>query len=222
MARDQERFVEFNVFYTMVLTCKTCRRLGVSVCGKTKCALQRKPYPPGASGKRTSKFRGGSRGLSDYGKQLREKQILKFLYGLREKQFRNYVLKAIATKEKNSIDELLALLESRLDNVVYRLGFAGSRSSARQIVLHGHIQVNDRRVNIPSYHVRTGDKIRIRPQSTDKGVFKDLDLYLKKYNTPKWLSLDKTEKIGEVKGVVYAGDVDVPASVNTIIEYYSR
>src|SRR3989344_3777531 len=144
------------------VTCKKCRRLGVSVCGREKCALKRKPYPPGIHGKA---FR---RSSSEFGAQLAAKQKVKFSYGLRESQFKKYIVQAIDQKTMKTGEAILAYLESRLDNVVYRLGFAATRAAARQMVNHGHIWVNGKRVSIPSFQVRTGNEISVRPQSAGK------------------------------------------------------
>ena len=199
------------------VSCKICRRLGVSVCGRDKCAFKRKPYAPGVHGKGTKR----RRNVSEYGSQLREKQKLKFMYGLRERQFRNYVKEA-AKRSGNTADNLLAILESRLDSTVFRLGLAHGRAMAKQIVSHGHIMVNGRRVTVPSLRVRKEDKIIIRPQSVSKGIFKDLDISLKKYIAPPSLALDKEKKEGTVLG--RAADVDsaVGLNMNSIIEFYSR
>src|SRR3989344_7894770 len=140
----------------VINTCKACRRLGVSVCGRQKCALTRKPYPPGINGK---KFR---RGGSEFGLQLREKQKIRLTYGLREKQFKNLVLSAFKQKSIGTPEAVVLSLESRLDNVVYRLGLATTRGASRQMVGHGHIMVNGRRVTIPSYNVKIGDTVTIR------------------------------------------------------------
>ena len=146
-------------------TCKTCRRLGMSVCGREKCALKRKPYPPGIHGKSRR------RGLSEFGTQLQEKQKLRLSYGLRERQFKNYLLGAIKQKSTNTADAVLYYLESRIDNFVFRTGFASTRASARQLVSHGHILLNGKRVTMPSYRVKNGDEITIREESKSKGVF---------------------------------------------------
>ena len=207
--------------------CKKCRRAGQKLflkgekCYSPKCPLVRKPYAPGFFGKSGPKK--ARRGLSEYGIQLREKQKVKFGYGLREKQFANYVKEAMKKSAAEPSAYLFRLLESRLDNVVYRLGFAESRAKARQIVSHGHIMVNGRKVNIPSYAVREGDKISIKPQSLPKGVFKDLDIRLKKHNAPAWLKLDKQAKAGEVVGFPSVNEeAGMDESLNTIIEFYSR
>ncbi|MDP2677065.1 MAG: 30S ribosomal protein S4 [bacterium] len=203
------------------ITCKKCRRLGVSVCGRERCAVKRKPYPPGSTPNRNRRG-GGRRSSSEYGNQLKEKQIVKFSYGLRERQFRNYVSKAMAVKDGMNANRLVAFLEKRLDNVVYRLRFGASRSQSRQIVSHGHIHVNGRRVTIPSFQVRDGDVITIRPQSKGKGIFQDLEIRLKKHATPEWLLLDKEKMIGTVKGMPRADMFDIPANLNSVMEFYSR
>jgi len=157
--------------------CKICRRAGAKLflkgerCITPKCAMVTKPYTPGALGKSGGK-RKGRRGSSEYGTQLRDKQVVKFSYGLRERQFVNYVKEASKKKGVASL-ELVKLLESRLDNVVYRLGFTSNRASSRQLVSHGHITINGRRNNIPSYRVKTGDLIGIRGGSVGKDHLKD-------------------------------------------------
>lgn len=204
----------------MRISCKTCRRLGISLCGREKCAFKRKPYAPGEHGK-TRKF---SRGSSEFGTQLKEKQKLKFLYNLRERQFRNYIREA-EKRTGDSGENLLKILESRLDNAIYRLGFAQSRTQARQAVVHGHFRVNGKRVNIPSFRVRKSDKISIKQQSLSRGIFRDLDVYLKKYNPPVWLSLDKEKKECLVLGAPAMEDgllLGSNINLKAIIEFYSR
>ena len=193
----------------------------MSVCGREKCAFRKKPYPPGVHGRSRVRGRGGA---SEYGLQLREKQKLKFLYGLRETQFKNYVLEA-ERMTGSSIERLMEILELRLDNVIFRLGFAASRSLARQLVSHGHIAVNGRKVTIPSFRVRAGDVVAIRPGSAGKGAFRDLELLLKKYEPPAWLELDKEKREGKVLGrASVAADPALASNVNlsAIIEFYSR
>ncbi len=201
--------------------CKSCRRTGQKLflkedrCFGPKCAVARKPYPPGKETKTKSR-----RPLSEFGTQLKEKQALRFLYGLREKQFVNVVKKA--TKEKEGVTtRLVQILELRLDNVVYRLGLAKSRSAARQLVGHGHITVNGRKVTIPSYQAKVGDAIAIREQSAKKKVFEEMDIYLKKYSPPSWLKLDKNLRSGQV---AKEPEVDPNMGINlkSIIEFYSR
>lgn len=133
---------------------------------------------------------------------MRENQKIKFSYGIRGRQFSNYVKEAAKRTEGGDAGvRLFEFLESRLDNVVFRLGLAESRSIARQIVTHGHIMVNNRRVDIPSYKVKKGDKISIRSQSAGKEVFKDLDIKIKKYTPPAWIKFDKIKKEGVIAGV---------------------
>ena len=201
--------------------CKTCRRSGEKLflkeekCFGQKCAMSRKPYAPGRQSKRRSP-------LSEYGKQLREKQSLKFLYGLRERQFANVVNEAMRKGGTNIVAFLLQLLELRLDNVVFRLGLAKSRSAARQMVSHGHICVNGRKVTIPSHRMKTGDSVSIRTQSIPKKVFADLDIWLKKYSAPLWLKIDRASKLGEVIKEPDVELTELGINVNAIIEFYSR
>lgn len=200
-------------------TCKTCRRLGVSVCGREKCALKRKPYPPGIHGKA---FR---RGLSEFGQQLREKQKVRILYGLRERQFKNLVTSALRQKTMGAPEAVLLSLEMRLDNIVHRIGFSKTRAAARQLVNHGHVVVNNRRVTIPSYRVKMGDSIAIRSQSAGKGVFVNLDITLKKQIFPSWISFDIPARVATITAYPPAdalGELGKGFNVNAIVEYYSR
>lgn len=207
--------------------CKKCRRAGQKLflkgekCFSPKCTLTRKPYVPGIFGKARGKH--SKRGTSEYGIQLRQKQKIKFTYGLREKQFTNYVKEATKMTGGDTAARIFELLESRLDNVIFRLGLSDSRAQARQIVSHGHIMINGRRLNIPSYRVKLGDKISVKPQSTSKIISQDIDIKLKKYNPPAWLQMDKATKTGEVAGKPAVGDESgVEENLNTIIEFYSR
>jgi len=201
--------------------CKKCRRAGQKLflkgdrCFGQKCAMIRRPYPPGQHGKA---FR---RRASEYGQQLAEKQKVRHTYGVSEKQFKNY-FKEIAGRKGNKEDLFAQKLESRLDNVVFRLGWANSRSLARQMVSHGHILVNGRKVNIPSCQVRKGDKIKIKESSKKKTLFKDLKTILKKYEVPKWLLADKQKFEGEVKAQPNLDDMGKIAELSMVIEYYSR
>lgn len=192
--------------------------MGMSVCGREKCAFKRKPYPPGEHGTRTKHGRGT---LSEFGLQLREKQKMKFFYGLRERQFRNYAMEA-RRRAGDTAQLLVEILESRLDSTVLSMGFGATRSGARQMVSHGHIMVNGRKVNIPSFRVKKGDKISIRPQSSGKGMFNDLDIYLKKYTPPAWISLDKEKREGAVIGRPAEVNVAGLINVDVIVEFYSR
>lgn len=184
--------------------CKKCRRTGEKLflkgerCFGPKCALSRKPYVPGPATK-SGKTRRVS--ATEYGVKLREKQKIKFSYGLRTRQFDNYASEAEnKAGGGNVLAALHSFLESRLDNVIFRMGLADSRSIARQIVTHGHVMVDGRRVDIPSYRVSVGNKITVRPQSSVKAIFKDIDAKMKKHNPPVWLKLDKAKKEGEITG----------------------
>ena len=197
------------------ITCKKCRRLGQTVCGRDNCAIKRKQSPPGQKGKRF-------RRVSEYGRQLAEKQKLKIIYGLREKQFRNYFKRS--DKSHNPTGQiLLSLLERRLDNVVYRLGLASTRSQAKQFVGHGHFTVNGRRVTIPSYAVKVGDIVEIRKGSEQKKIFEDHELKLKKYIPPTWIELDKEALKAKIVALPSEDKLaDVPVDLAQIVEYYSR
>jgi small subunit ribosomal protein S4 len=204
--------------------CKICRRAGVKLflkgerCFSAKCALLRKPYVPGPKGKR--RFRA----VSDYGKELREKQKLRAWYNLRETQFRNYVKLALGARGKveDAATLLIEILESRLDNVVFRLGFTTSREAARQMVSHRHILVNGRKTNIPSYKIKKGDVIKIDPVSLNKNLFKNLVSAIKKYKAPSWLSLDTEKMEAKIIGKPNLEEAAPPAEVALIFEYYSK
>ncbi len=183
-------------------------------CSSPKCATVRRPTKPGLHGQNRR-----SRAVSEYGQQLREKQKFQFSYGLREAQIRRLFKMALKSPAITG-DTFLALLERRLDNVVYRLGLSPARSIARQLVGHGHIMVNNRRVNIPSYQVKPGDVITIRPQSKDNPNFKDLSASLKKYEPPAWLHIDPEKLAGKV--VSLPNDFDLPFDVNMVVDYYSK
>ena len=195
------------------------RRLGTKLslkadrCNSPKCAMTRRPYGPGMHGKRRR------RALSEYGQQSQEKQKLKFMYGIREAQMKNVFKKA--AKNPGVTGELIvSLLERRLDNVVFRLGFTRSRSVARQLVNHGHIFINNKRVNIPSCQVGAGDVISIRSQSKNHPVFKDLAVDLKRHEPPIWLSLDKEKFEGKV--ISLPKDYEIPCDINMVVDYYSK
>jgi len=153
---------------------------------------------------------------SEYGQQLEEKQSLKETYGLRERQFRRYF-----DKGKNP-ESIMRLLETRLDNVVYRCGFASTRAAARQLVGHGHIQVNGRNVNLPSFGVKINDTVSIHPSSINIVPFKDMSITLKKYNPPDWISLDKDTVKSKIVANPKVEETFITASIRPIIELYSR
>ncbi|HET6497896.1 MAG TPA: 30S ribosomal protein S4 [Coriobacteriia bacterium] len=200
--------------------CRLCRREGIKLflkgdrCYSDKCAVERRPYPPGQAGKRRPRD-------SEYRGQLREKQRAKRLYGVLEKQFRGYY--ELANRQKGITGEnLLRLLETRIDNVVYRLGFAKSRDEARQVVRHGHIAVNGRRVNIPSYRVRPGDTVSVAVKSKDLLVIKTALISSEKIEVPGWLEVDIEKLSGKVLALPERGQIDAPVREQLIIELYSK
>jgi len=183
-------------------------------CFSDKCAFDRRSYAPGQHGQKRGKF-------SDYGIQLREKQKVKRTYGLTEKQFRLFFKRADQMKGITGTN-LLSLLERRLDNVVYRLGFANSRNQSRQIVRHNHVLVNSRRVNIPSYKVQVGDIIEIREKSKKIAVISEsLDTVVRR-GIPQWLELEKEQFKGIVKAFPIREDITMPMQEQLIVELYSK
>lgn len=205
--------------------CKICRRSGTKLflkgdrCLSPKCAMIKKSYAPGQRKKKPQ------RTFSEYGKELREKQKLKNWYSLREKQFRKYVKEALRVRGVGTEDAsmvLIKILESRLDNVVFRLGFASSRSSARQIISHSHILVNNKPVNVSSFLVKKDDIISIKPSSIKKNVFQGLSAALKKYNTPTWLQLSAEKLEGRVLGVSSLEEIKPPVEISSIFGHISR
>jgi len=186
-------------------------------CMSPKCAMERRAYAPGAHG-RTAGFR---RQTSDYGLQLREKQRLRRIYGVLENQFRRYYALALATRGQTGAN-LLVILERRLDNVVYRLGLADSRAQARQLVLHGHITVNGKKVNIPSALVDAGDVVAVSENSRGNGHFQGLTEVLEHQNVPVWLVLDPAGMRGTVATLPTRDQIEVPINEQLIVEYYSR
>lgn len=201
--------------------CAQCRREGEKLflkgerCYTSKCAITRRNYPAGMHGPK------GKPHLTGYGMQLREKQKAKRIYGILEKQFKNYFEKAIK-KTGDTSEFLLQMLEMRLDNVIYRLGFARSRRAARQAVNHSYFLVNNRRVNIPSYEVKVGDTIKIKPSVASKKIFQELSQMLKKQEVPAWLSLDPVKLEGKVLRKPTKEDVKTQFDLKMIIEFYSR
>ncbi len=200
--------------------CRQCRREGIKLflkgdrCYSDKCGVERRPYPPGMAGKRRPRD-------SEYRIQLREKQKTKRIYGLLEKQFRGYY--ELANRQQGITGEnLLRLLESRLDNVVYRLGFAKSRDEARQVVRHGHITVNGRKVNIPSYRVRSGDTIAVGDKARDMLVIKTSLISSEKIEVPGWLEVDIEKLSGKVLSLPERDQIDAPVREQLIVELYSK
>jgi len=201
--------------------CRLCRRDNLKLylkgdrCYSDKCAFDRRGYPPGQQGQR----RGGK--ISDYGLQLREKQKVKRSYGLSEKQFKLTFQRADRKKGITGTT-LLVSLEKRLDNVVYRLGFANSRPQARQLVKHGHFLVNGKRVDIPSYQVRVEDVVEVREGSRNMQAIKDALEAVVRRSMPQWLELEKDGMKGQVKALPLREDIPMPIQENQVVEFYSR
>ncbi len=201
--------------------CRLCRREGEKLmlkgtrCSTYRCSFDKKSYAPGEHGnaRRTK--------LSNYGLQLREKQKVKRIYGLYEKQFRSYFAKA-ASKKAVTGEILFQFLERRLDNTVYQLGFATSRSQARQLIGHGFIRVNDHRVNISSFLVKQGDEISIKSGSKGQKTFKEIIEANKDRTVPGWLEDDKEKLKGKVARLPERSDVGFPVNEQLIVELYSR
>ena len=199
--------------------CRMCRREGQKLFLKgdrcyTKCALENRSYPPGQHGQGRSKS-------SEYGQQLREKQKAKRFYGVLESQFRSYYEMAERRQGKTG-ENLLSILECRLDNVVYRLGFAMSRAEARQMVSHGHFTVNGRKVNIPSYQVKPGMVITLKESSRGLEKVKANIEANSSRPAPKWLEYDANNQIAKVIGVPARDDIDLPIEEHLIVELYSK
>ena len=200
--------------------CRQCRREGIKLylkgdrCYSDKCAFARRSYAPGQHGQ-------GRKKVSEYGIQLREKQKARRIYGVLERQFRNYFAKA--DKQKGITGEnLLILLERRIDNVVYRLGFAASRTLARQLVCHGHILVNGKRLDIPSALVKVGDVITVAQNSAGGEYFKAVVQDLGQKSTPAWLVLTAESMTGKVDRLPSREEIDVPIAEHLIVELYSK
>ena len=204
-------------------TCRQCRYLGEKLmlkgekCSSPKCVLEKRSTPPG----RAPSSRHRQRRVSDRGLQLREKQKVRFSYGILERQFRKFFAEAARTPGITG-ENLLILLDRRLDNVVYRLGFADSRAQARQIVRHGHILVNEHRINIPSYLVKSGDTIKWQRASTKTEYYKRLVEEIKDKTTPGWLSLNKEEMTSSVLALPSKDDIDTKFNGKSIVAYFSR
>lgn len=193
--------------------CRLCRREGVKLCDKHKCASIRRSYPPGMHGKdqRAKK--------SDYAKQLREKQKTRRIFGVSEKQIRKYYKMALAAPTASG-EELIRQLESRLDNAVFRTGLASTRRQARQMVSHGMFNLNGRRTKVPSVQLKTGDKFEIRQKSKSSPLFADISK--KKIAPPSWLKLDSANLAGEAIGKAAKEDLEASIEPQMIIEFYSR
>ena len=198
--------------------CRLCRREGQKLflkgerCYSENCALERRNFPPGQHGQ-------GRKKVSEYGLQLREKQKAKRFYGVQETQFRNLFDKA-ARKTGKTGENLLIMLETRLDNVVFRLGFASSRKEARQLVVHGHFTVNGKKATIPSMAVKAGDVIAVKEKSTSSPKFKEIkDMTI---TVPAWMSVDVNKLEGQVLAVPTREQIDTPIEEHLIVELYSK
>src|SRR3954453_8480225 len=200
--------------------CRLCRREGTKLFLKgdrsftDKCAVDRRPYPPGQHGQRRTKF-------TEYGIRLREKQKVSRIYGILERQFRKYFKEADRTKGVTG-ENLLSILERRLDNTCFRLGFASTRAEARHLVRHKHVSVNRRPVNIPSFRVKPGDKVEVRETSRKMArVSSALDA-AEKRGIPTWLDLNRGEFAGTVKTLPVREEITLPIQEQLIVEFYSR
>ena len=200
--------------------CRLCRREGEKLflkserCFTDKCAIERRKYPPGMHGQ-------GRKKVTDYGIQLREKQKAKRMYGLLEKQFRIYFARSDQKKGVTG-ENLLVMLERRLDNIAYRMGFAGSRLQSRQLVRHNHVQVNGKRVNIPSYQVKPGDEISIREKSRKIGsIAESLDT-IERRGLPSWVEMDRENFKGVFKTLPTREEIGGTINEQFIVELYSK
>lgn len=200
--------------------CRLCRREGVKLylkgdrCYSPRCALERRPFAPGQHGR-------GRKKVTEYALQIREKQKARRIYGVLEAQFRNYFARA-ERQPGITGENLLRLLERRLDNVVYRLGLATSRSEARQLVRHGHFRVNGRKVDIPSYLVRVGDTITLREESRSIPRMQELMERAAEKTPPPWLAYEPEQVTGRVLALPTRDQIDVPVKEHLIVELYSR
>ena len=201
--------------------CRLCRRENLKLylkgdrCYSDKCAFDRRSYPPGQHGERRG------RKISDYGIQLREKQKVKRMYGLSEKQFHLFFERAERYRGITGTN-LIVLLERRLDNVVYRLGFANSRAQGRQFVLHNHFLVNGKKVNIPSFLIKVGDSIEVKQKSRKVSAIADSLEAVVRRGIPQWLELEKEKHLGVVNGFPVREDITMPIQEQLIVELYSK
>ncbi|MBQ1216086.1 MAG: 30S ribosomal protein S4 [Firmicutes bacterium] len=199
-------------------SCKLCRREGQKMflkgerCYSSKCALERRAYAPGQHGQERKK-------LSNYGLQLREKQKAKRFYGMQESQFRTCFEKA-SKKPGKASENLLIALESRMDNVVFRMGFAASRKEARQLVRHGHFTVNGHKANIPSMELKAGDVVKVKEKSCASPKFKEIREMT--ISTPSWITVDADKLEGKILAMPQRQDIDTPIAEHLIVELYSK
>jgi small subunit ribosomal protein S4 len=208
--------------------CKLCRREGEKLflkgerCFTPKCAFERRSYAPGQHGKAGGRGRRGGMGReSDYGRQLRAKQRARRVYGVLERQFRRYYETALGHRGLTGLN-LLQILESRMDNVVYRLGFATSRAQARLLVTHGHFTVNGRRTDVPSMLLLPGDAVQVREGSRQTSYFKELATEAEARTFPAWLERDVNNLVGTVQRLPERAEIDGSLDEQLIVEYYSR
>jgi small subunit ribosomal protein S4 len=200
--------------------CRLCRREGGKLflkgtrCYTKKCSFERRPTPPGQHGVRRRK-------VGDYGLQLREKQKVRRVYAVLERQFKNYFDSAEARPGVTG-ENLLRMLELRLDNVVYRMGFASSRAQARQLVGHGHFAVNGRPTNVPSFHVKPGDRISVRESRIAREPFKMARETLRSHQVPEWLSVDAAKLSGTIVDLPRRDQMPLDLNEQLVVEYYSR
>ncbi|KPJ54936.1 hypothetical protein AMJ47_02600 [Parcubacteria bacterium DG_72] len=205
--------------------CKICRRLGVKLflkgerCLSPKCAMIKSPYPPGEKRKKRKRS-----GFSEYAKELSEKQKIKNWYNLKEKQFSNYVRDVLKKKsqKEDAGTALIKKLELRLDNIVFRLGFASSRKTARQMVSHGHFLVNNRKVNVPSYQAKKEDIITLHSSSKNKTFLKNILPALKKHKAPSWIKFNPEKLEAEITGEPSLEEASLPGEILAVFEFYSR
>jgi small subunit ribosomal protein S4 len=204
--------------------CKLCRREGEKLflkgerCFTPKCSFDRRGYAPGQHG-RGGQFQRGR--ASDYSRQLRAKQKARRTYGVLERQFRRYYTTALRSRGLTGLT-LLQILESRLDNVVFRLGYAQSRAQARMLVTHGHFNVNGRRTDVPSMQLSVGDEVSVREGSRKRSFFKEINAIAEKASTPGWLVRDLTTLSGTVQRLPERSEIDSNLNEQLIVEYYSR
>jgi small subunit ribosomal protein S4 len=200
--------------------CRLCRREGTKLflkgtrCYTKKCAFERRPSPPGQHGVRRRK-------MGDFGIQLREKQKVRRVYSVLERQFHNYFVEA-GNREGVTGENLLRFLETRLDNVVFRLGFATSRAQARQLVAHGHFAVNGTPTDIPSFEVKPGDRIEVRENRREREPFKIAKETLRSHQAPEWLSLEPARLAGSVLSLPRRDQMPLDLNEQLVVEFYSR
>ncbi len=207
--------------------CRICRRAGEKLflkgekCFTPKCVFIKKSYAPGKAAA-AGAGRKGRKSQTEYGKQLKEKQKVRNTYGMRERQFHNYIKESVSQTNLSPTDSLYEKLELRLDNMVFKFGFASSRALARQLVSHGHIVVNGKKVTIPSYRLKIGDNIEIRERSTKKKVFDGLVSKLLKHKYPSWVKLESEKMKGEILGKPKIDKAVVSFDFASVLEFYSR